>query len=237
MKSKKLISIVSFLFVFIAAGCSIQQTQKQVRTITVIGEGEVLSENDRAKITLSVVTKNYDVIKATQENSDKMSRICSELIKASLPEDKISTTQFSIYQEQTYQNGRNVPGQYRVSNEITLSVDDISKVSEFISISLKNGANELSNLSYTTSNKEDALKQARILAIKNAENRATILATSSGNTLGKIMSISEENAAVSLSSKRLYAKNAASDELSIPVMAGSSTSQVRVCVVYELINQ
>ncbi len=233
LKPISLLILVSFGL----TSCTIKQVPQEKRTVTVTGTGLVELENDEARLSLSVNTRNWDVIKATEENARLMSQVQTALLKEGVTSDYLSTSGFSIYQETSYQNGRTVSGQYNVTNNINIIIKDVSKAGKIIDIAVRAGANQLSSLNYSVSNTEAAVKQARILAVKQAEKNANTLATSSASALGRVLSIEEEYS--NYSAPQLYMSNAASNakELSraeTPTSAGKTTVSVTVKATYEL---
>ena len=215
--------------------CTIRQVENQLRSVTVTGTGTVEIENDQATISLSVVTRNWDVVKASQDNANKMTAVQDALVAQGIASAYITTSDYSIYQETLYQNGKNVPGQYNVTNQIHVLVKDISRAGTVIDTAIKAGANQLTSLSYSVSSTEAAVKQARLLAIKQAESIANTLATSSAATLGKVITIVEGNPSHN-SGPAVFSKAArANDEAAVtPVSGGKSSVSVSVTATYEL---
>ena len=177
---------------FLLSSCVLKQEEpKQPRTITVNATGKVTVPNDRAIITFSVISRNADVIRAVDENSRKMTSVQEALAEKSISKEDISTDAYSIRQDSSYSNGRLILGQFEVSNRITVTVKDALKAGEIIDAAVKHGANSLSSLEYTASPSQDSTKQARILAVKNAESVANTMATAAGAKLGEVITINE----------------------------------------------
>ena len=235
--AKTVLVLSAVLFSVFLTSCTIRQVQNQTRTVTVTGTGTVELVNDQATISLSVNTRNWDVVKASQDNAARMTQVQEALLNAGITSDYISTSGYSIYQESSYQNGRSVPGQYNVSNTINVVVKDVSKAGSVIDTAVKTGANQLSSLTYSVSSTDAAVKQARILAVKQAENMANTLATSSAATLGKVLEINESSPSYS-QNRLMLAKAAyndmASEEAVTPSQAGKTSISVTVTATYEL---
>ena len=236
-----------FLLLFLAAStlilssCTIQQDNYAKRTVSVSGSGSVTLEADKATIILSVVTRGVDVAKTSEENAAKMTAVQEAVIKAGISKDNISTQNYSVYQETRYdpKTGRSIPEDFRVTNQIKILVKNISKTSEVIDVALKNGANQLSSLSYGVSDTEIAKKQARTLAIQQAQEAANLLAGASGSKLGKVLQISEHAdysypRAAMMKSKASADEGALEESVSTPVSGGTSAITVNVDAVYQL---
>lgn len=237
---KTIISILAGALIL--SSCSIHQDNYSKRTVSVSGTGAVTLEADNATIILSVITKGKEVAETTEDNAKKMTAVQDAIIKSGISKDCISTQNFSVYQESHYdqKTGRQIPDDYRVTNQIKILVKKIDKVSEVIDLALKSGANQLSSLDYGVSDTEIAKKQARTLAISQAQEAANLLAGASGAKLGKVLSITEHANYAYPRAKMLKASLAnadgafAEEAVSTPVSGGSSTVTISVDAVYQL---
>lgn len=214
-------------------GCSVQLGGKS-RTVTVNGSGVVSVESDIARIRLAVVTADTDVRAASAANAARMSRVQEAVSAQGVPAEQYSTDGYNIYQESSYINGRTVRGEYRVTNGITILVSDIDTVGSVIDAAIAAGANELSSVSFAASSTEDAVREARVLAVNQAAEAAALLAGTAGAELGKVIEI-VENSFVSPRSngtKLMAAADSAGGPT--PVTAGQTDVQVQVTVTYAL---
>ena len=224
------------------SSCSIQQDHYSKRTVSVSGTGSITVEADTATIILSVITKGNDVSETSAENAKKMTAVQDAIKAKGIQKECISTQNFSVYQESHYDNksGKQVYDDYRVTNQIKILVKKIGMVSEVIDLALKSGANQLSSLSYGVTDTEIAKKQARSLAIAQAQEAANLLAGASGAKLGKVLSISEHADYAYPRARMLKAGLANSDmalaeeAVATPVSGGSSTVTISVDAVYQL---
>lgn len=239
---KKLIFIGAAALIF--ASCSMKQINYSQRTVEVSGTGTVTLEADSATIRAAVITRAGDVLDAAKQNAEKMNAIQAALNENGTKSENISTENFNVYQETKY-NSRtqeNIPGDYRVTNEILVTVKDISKIGSIVDLCLKSGANSLSSITYGVSNSQTAEKQARTLAIQQAQENANLLAGASGAQLGKVLQIKETSAPLPVNNfmKLAAASEAAaadtlySDEMSTPISNAKTVIRVNVKAVYLL---
>lgn len=239
MKKIKNFNFAIFTLIFISlsffSSCTIKETKENLRTVEVCGVGEVQVKNDIVSIELSVITRNSDIMRASSENAQKMTSVQNALLENGISKNNISTSGYSVYQEKNYQNGRTILGLYNVTNKIKVVLNDVSKVGEIIDLAIKSGANELDSVNYSVSNTNSALKQARILAVKQAEEKANTIATSSGNILGQVLKISESTENYSYyENSSLGALNSYADSATTPMSSGKSKLQVKINATYEL---
>ena len=224
------------------SSCSIQQDNYSKRTVSVSGTGSVTVEADTATIILSVITKGKDVAETSAENALKMTAV-QEAVKAKgIQKECISTQNYSVFQESHYDNksGKQVYDDYRVTNQIKILVKKIGMAGEIIDLALKSGANQLSSLTYGVTDTEIAKKQARSLAISQAQESANLLAGASGAKLGKVLSISEHSDFSYPRARLMKASAVANADMALeeaaptPISGGSSTITIMVDAVYQL---
>lgn len=239
MKKTNILKVSAFLLTFFAfSSCTIRQVNYSKRTVSVHGTGSVTIEADNATITLSVVTRANEVSAASKENAEKMTAVQNAVIARGISKDSVTTENFSVHQESYYDKGKTIPGDYIVTNQIKIVVRNIDKVSDVIDTALASGANQLSNVQYGVTNSDLAVKQARTLAVQQAQENASLIAGTSGARLGKVLEISEmQNAiyprAALMKSNAVSAEDSA-EAVSTPISGGKTTITINVNATYEL---
>lgn len=233
MKKATVFLLCIFPLVFIS--CATSSAAATLRTITVSAQGSVEVKNALASISVSVVTRNDDVLSATKENSQKMDAVRSALIAMGLDGTKIVTIDFSIWQETSYENGRTVYGQYQVTNSANITSPSIDKVGEIIDAAVRAGANRFNSIGFSSQDTREAEKEARLLALRAAEEKALTLATASGCELGKVVSIAESPSRyATVQNNRFMSDEAGAAEAYTPISGGQSSVTVGVEVTYEI---
>lgn len=173
----------------------IGKADRMESTILVNGVGRVSGNNDIAMTTIGYSNVDKDVAKAQVDNKKVMDQIMVELKKMNV-EDKDLQTNYTVYPEYEYlpDRGSTLKG-YRVSNQLTVKIRDLSKVNEVLGLAGKYGATEISGLTFTVDDPENLKSEARLKAVNDAKNKAAYLAQSLGVRLGRVVSYSEyENA-------------------------------------------
>ncbi len=226
----KKILISAVLVIFIFCSCSFRAEKNDPRTISVTGKGTATLDNEKGVISLSVVTRSANILAATEDNAKRMEAVRNSLEAIGVEKESISTSSFYMQQESSYSNGRKVLGQYVVSNGINIIVPSIEKTGQIIDEAVKSGANQFNSISFSAGETSDAEKQARILALRDAERKAVTLASTSGLSVGKIISIKEQPAIKE--SAAVYSAKAEAG--STNVSAGKTSVSVNVEVVYEI---
>lgn len=215
--------------------CTIQQEKKSEvqRNISVTGTGTVRVKNDAATINMAVVTYNRSVIDAAARNAEAVTKVREDLLAAGFPADSITTSGYRIYQDVQNRNGVQYRGDYRVSNSVHIVVRDISRAGDAIDTAVRAGANEFSSIEFSATDTDDALREARTLAVKNAYEAANLMAKTSGASLGKVISITEQGGAP-VYARAMNSAMMKADSISTPISGGEQEVSVSVFVTYEL---
>lgn len=226
----KLFTIIAVLVLFIS--CTVKQETPVQRTITVNGTGSVEADIDQVHLYLSVETRNKDITKSAEENSQRMNAIITSLKDFGLNEKDITTSGYSVHEDR-YDSKNSIS--YVVYNRINILFYDASKTGEIIDLAIKSGATGIQSLSFSSSKEQESLKQARLLAIKNADEKANLMAAASGLSVGKALRIIEEGTSPARASNGIFMAKAAYDEATpISMGDGKSTVTATVTIEYEM---
>ena len=203
------------------------------RTISVSGSGSVKLPADTAKLTFSVVTKEATALASVQNNAKKMNKVYDALKNIGISEDNISTSNYSLYQETFWKDGKDIPGQYVTSNNIIVVLDDVEKSGLVIDTAIEAGVNQMNGISFFVKDSKEALDQARKLAFQQAKEKAELYATEAGCKVGKVMSIMENSGSYPVVREMADAKMMTASN-STMISAGQDSITATVSVVFEL---
>lgn len=154
---------------------------------------------DVAQVTVSVLTQgSKDISSLQSQNTQKANSIISFLESQGAQSKDIQTQSYNLEPSYTYYNctsGSSCPpptiAGYTITQGIQIKIRDFSKIGNVLTGVVNNGANTISQLSFTTDSSSTlALEdQARSKAISKAETRAQAIAKEAGFRLGKLVSI------------------------------------------------
>jgi uncharacterized protein YggE len=202
------------------------------RTISVSGSGSVKVPADMAKLTFSVQTKEATALASVQNNAAKMNKVYDALKKIGISEDNISTANYSLYQENYWKDGKDIPGLYVTSNNITVILEDVEKSGLVIDTAISAGVNQMNGISFLVKDSKAAVEQARRLAFQQAKEKAELFAEEAGCKLGKVISIMENSGSYPVVREMADAKMMATN--STTISAGQDSITASVSVVFEL---
>ncbi len=193
------------------------KNQKPANTITVSADGKVSAVPDLAVVNIGVMTQGAAATDVKNQNNDKVNKVIAFIKQQGIADGDITTSQISLYPQQSYpvvvpgaaeaNNAPKIIG-YQGDQTVTVKVHGVNKdqsvLEKILDGAVNAGANEVQGLSFAFNDPNALQQQARKLAIDNAKTKAQELAKEAGLNLGKVVSISESNAATPLP----YALNA-----------------------------
>jgi uncharacterized protein YggE len=197
-----LLVLVLLALALLVAGCSaagisstgqVEAAQlEQKANIKVVGFGKALGQPDEAQVTVGVETFALEVNDATAENEATIEAILTALEETGIKADDIQTSNYSLWAEQKYgDNGPEGIAGYRVSNQVSVVIRDIDKVSDVLTAVISAGANSIYGVQFSVADPAALEAEAREKALDDARQRAESLAQLSGLTLGEIEAIDE----------------------------------------------
>lgn len=207
-------------------------------TVSVTGSGKVTLTPDRFTFTVGVQTLAPTVEDAVNQNNQKVTAVVAALKKAGATDKEIRTSNFSIYPQQDYQQGK--PPQilgYQVSNNVTVTKDDPAAAGKLLQVAVANGVNQSSGLQFVVSDPARGRNQGLKAAFDDARAKAALLASAAGRTLGRALTITEGSSAMPprpMPMARGMAEVAAQAVSEVPVESGTQELNYTVSVIFEL---
>ena len=195
---KRLLTPILLAFTAVAASAQTPATTAPreaayPETVSVTGTGKATLTPDRFTFTVGVHTVAPAVEDAVNQNNQKVAAVVAALKKAGATEKEIRTTNFSIYPQQDYsQQGQppRITG-YQVSNNITVTKDDVAAAGKLLQAAVSNGVNQSSGLQFVVSDPSRGRDQGLKAAFDDAKAKAALLASAAGRTLGRALTITE----------------------------------------------
>ncbi len=173
-------------------------------TITVQGNGKVEKAPDTAKFSFTIQNEQKDTATAQANVSKKVDTVKSDLLAAGIPSSDITTASYNSYPD--YQQGPAIecfkypcpaPSQvlkgYIVSQNVSVSVKDLSKSETVAGILGKDGVTSIDGPNLGFADDHEVQNEARDMAITDAKAQAQKLADSLGVHLVRIVSFNDNN--------------------------------------------
>jgi uncharacterized protein YggE len=204
----------------------------QPHTITISGEGEVKAVPDEAILTAGVESVGATADAALAANRRAMNAVFATLKSRGIPDRSIQTSNFSVSPQ--YDSGKHLMPKvigYQVTNSVSVTIDDLTKLGGAIDALVASGANSMGGISFTVHDPKPLLKQAREAAVKDATDRAQTYAQAAGLSVGPVVQLSE--GAVQMP-RPVFRTMAIAGFDATPVAAGEQTISAQVTVTFEI---
>lgn len=210
-------------------------------SITVVGTGEVSAAPDMAIATLTVLRSAETAGAALSASNTSVADVAAALRELGIEARDLQTGSFSISPQFRYDNDANGGGKppvitgYEVRNTLTARVRDLSRLGEVLDRAVALGVNEGGNIAWQTEDAAAGENAARRQAVANARASAEVLAAAAAVSLGRVLSISDENGPsepLSLAGEMRF--SAAQAKSGVPVEAGELVTRSSVRMVFAL---
>ena len=218
---------------FSLSSCTVNKPAEQVRTITVTGTGVVTLPADQLSVRFLIRTSEWNVNLARDKNAEATTKVIEKIKESGVSSDDITTVDYRITQD----NSNSYPGKYTVVNYVQVLIRDINNAGNVIDNAVANGANGLTSFSYSAKENPNSVREARTLAVQNAQDAAALIAGASGCKIADVIDIQEGyNPSSVLKSSARLAYGAVYNDYSTPIEAGNVEISSTVTITYSLTN-
>lgn len=217
------------------------ETSSELRTVTVVGEGQVSIEPDIAQATIGVEVVNTSVQEASAEASATLEAVLAALQEQGIAEEDLQTSGFSIYSERSFtpeaaSSGGGGEISYRVSNNVSVTIRQLDTVGAVLEAAIAAGANNIYGVTFRLEEPGNVESEARQSAVEDAAAKAAELAELNGLSVGPVVHISE----IVGSGGGFYSGNFVEERAgaygggAAPILPGQLTLTMQLEVVYTL---
>ena len=218
-----------------AALSALSDTQPVRNTINVSATGKIEVSPDIAFVTVGAISENSNALTAQQQNANAMSNIITALKNSGISENDIKTSGYSISPKYSYNKETGISSivGYSVSNQVRVTVRDVTKAGNVIDIAATNGANMSGNIVFDLADREKAYNDALRIAVRNAETRAKTIADTLGIAINKPSSVTESGSYYSPVYKSYDSVEMRSEAMvSTPISSGTFEITSNVSMTY-----
>lgn len=193
-------SAATLLFPLLLIGCDSTTNQTpsaitsaQQEYIEVSGQGEIEASADRFQIRASADARGKETNALKAEVDEKIDAAISQLTALGITPSDIRALSLNIQPEWQWQPTRQLIG-YQAQRELVVEIDSLATYTRALQALTDVGIANIRPGESRISNTDALANQALQLAVKNAQEKAQILAQSADRTLGKALVIQETGA-------------------------------------------
>lgn len=205
-------------------------------TLSLSADGQAKVVPDEATITLGVQTTAPAAADAMRQNAVLMTQVTDALRRAGVADKDIQTSSLNL--EAQYVYAQNVAPKltgYQATNNVTVTVEDLTRLGPAIDAVTAAGANQVSGVSFGLKDATAAEDQARLAAVKALRAKAELYANATGYRVARLVNLSEGAASQSSPVRPMMARmTVGAAAAPTPISSGKLTVSIDVNAVYEL---
>lgn len=164
------------------------QEQKQIPQIAVSGEGKIKVVPDNVVISFGIESIGKDAIEVKNLNDEIVDKVIKFIKKFGIVSSDFQTANISLNRNYDYEKKKY---NYRTSQNVTLTLKDISKYDALMMGLVDNGINNINNVEFRSSKIEEYQSAARKLAMKEAKKKAEDYVSFLEQKIGKALLITD----------------------------------------------
>ena len=182
----------------VAASARADETAPPPRTIRVSGQHVVKMAPDRARVSLSVVSRAPNAREASETNAATSKAVLDKLRAAVKAPGEVRTASYDLTPEYDYnqqRTGARHPSLigYVATNHFAIVTADLPGVGALIDAAVAAGANQIESIGFFLDDEESARRQALLEAGKKARAEAETIAQSLAISLGEVLDASSSS--------------------------------------------
>ncbi len=162
--------------------------------ISVGGTGRVAVAPDTALVHLGVDVRAPSLVDATAQAARHMTAVLERVKALGVTDGNITTVTYSVEPvtpaRRPEEDSTRIVG-YRVINVVQLRVRELAAVGRIVEAAMAAGATTIRGVRFTVADPARPEAQARALAVRDAQSRASQLAEAAGLRLGELISLTE----------------------------------------------
>jgi len=200
LKKSIRIAPIFLVLLLLVAGCASANgtgLPEERLTLSVTGYGQADGTPDLANAQLGVSIVDPDIGKAINEANAAIERITDAVVAQGVSSNDVLTSNYSVWSEDVYDPQTGMPTgetRYRVDINLAVTVRDVHRLGDLITVGLDAGATNISGINFTIDDTAALEAEARSKAIADVRDRAEKLAQGLGMTLGNPISVGEGSA-------------------------------------------
>lgn len=163
------------------------------KLISVTGECSVSGVPDRFRISASLFNENMDQLKASKDLDKRNNETIKKIKDLKLKDLNLRTVDYGLHQIRVWENNKQVFKGYKASTTLHIEFSDKEKIGETLGslTSLKVDDINGPDTFFSNSKKEELVNECLVMALKNAENKAKLMAKTLNAKIKKVHRIQE----------------------------------------------
>ena len=204
-------------------------------TLNLSAYGETKIVPDMATISLGVLTESPTAAAAMRANAAQMTKVFAALKAAGIAERDVQTSGLNLSPQYDYiQNEPPKLRGYQASNQVTVRVQDLSRLGAAVDATVNAGVNQVNSINFGLRDSGAAENAAREQAVQALSAKANLYARATGYRVARLVTLSEGGGYSAPQPMPMMAMARMDKAESTPIAAGEISVRADVTAVFEL---
>lgn len=155
-------------------------------TIEVLGEGIATAKPDETSVTLGVIREGEKLEELQAANAAAINAIIGALTALGVARESIATANFAIEPQYDYVDGKQIFRGYKATHLLQVTLAGTESAGRIIDAAVAHGANTVMDVSFRSSQAEQARQEALKRAVRVAQEKALVIAGTLGVSLSAV---------------------------------------------------
>ena len=188
---KKIPIVLALLLFAVSAKAESVPKQDSKQIFCVNANAEIYVKPDRVHLTLGVSDRSKDLHAAKERMGEILKKAIAFCKANGIPDKHIQSSYISIQPDYWYddKNTKNMLRYYELTQTFTITLEKPEKYEVLLYSLLDMGINNVQNVSFATSELRKYRDEARLAAVRAAQEKAKLLTDAVGIKLGKAINI------------------------------------------------
>ena len=201
-KKTSLIVGILLITVFLTSCLSSQDVKSDDKLLSVSASGEVTLSPDIVTFTVQVNETEQTTSEALNLTNKKISKVLEILYSYNIEEKDVATNSINLNPQYVWEDGNRILTGQSATQSLSVKLRNVNNLGKIIDELSKITNINLYSINFDKEDKTEAYEKARIKAVKNALDKAKVLANAANMEIVEPISISEGSAPAALSYDR-----------------------------------
>lgn len=190
MNKSSILTAISTVILSVSLAAPTFAAEVNFAHLETIGNSNIVTQADMADVNVEVIIK-AETAKAAKNQSDiAVAKFIERLQKAGVSRELIQSANINLQPQYHYEKGQpNKLIGYSANRRVTVTVNNLSELNGILDTALEQGINRINHITLKSSKEAQYIKQARLAAIKDAQQKAAELAEGFGEELDGVWQI------------------------------------------------
>ncbi len=190
MNKSTIAAVISSLILSASLAAPTLAAEVNFPHLETIGSSNIVVEADMADVNVEVIIKAETAQAAKKQSDIAVAKFIERLQKAGVSRKLIQSANINLQPQYHYEKGQpNKLIGYSANRRVSVTVNDLSELNSILDSALEQGINRINHIALKSSKEAQYIKQARLAAIKDAQQKAAELAAGFGEDLNGVWHI------------------------------------------------